>query len=174
MHKRFELDSLKIVEAFAFSVCRNVQKVKVKKYRMENISYSAFKWYKTFTYYVINKDLNNGRLPDDVGEVLCIILQPLHRFTYVTAHSTTLPLLHLRHLASRPWFKSSENRGVCGLNLCKKMFCLFVSNANPLHYYVLRVPRKANRWRWVWSIFNSRSAWADHITYGTSRPICIV
>ena len=21
------------------------------------------------------------------------------------------------------------------------------SNANPLHYYVLRVPRKANRWR---------------------------
>ena len=46
------------------------------------------------------------------------------------------------------------------------------SNANPLHYYVLRVPRRADRWRWVWSIFNSRTAWADHITCGMS--ICIV
>ena len=28
---------------------------------------------------------------------LCLILQPSRRFTYVTAHSTALPLLHLRH-----------------------------------------------------------------------------
>ena len=33
---------------------------------------------------------------------------------------------------------------------------------------VLRVPRKADRWRSVWSIFNSRTAFADHITCGTS------
>ena len=53
-----------------------------------------------------------------------LILQPIQRFTYVTAHSPTLPLLYLRHssfsnpsfasptaqalhlihLASRPWF----------------------------------------------------------------------
>ena len=53
-----------------------------------------------------------------------LILQPFRRFIYVTAHSPTLPLLHLRHssfsnpsfasptsqalhlihLASRPWF----------------------------------------------------------------------
>ena len=26
-----------------------------------------------------------------------LILQPFHRFTYITAHSTTLPLLNLRH-----------------------------------------------------------------------------
>ena len=26
-----------------------------------------------------------------------LILQPFHRFTYVTTHSPTLPLLHLRH-----------------------------------------------------------------------------
>ena len=45
-------------------------------------------------------------------------------------------------------------------------------NANPLHYYMLRVPLKADRWRYVWSIFNSRTAWADHITCGTS--ICLV
>ena len=45
------------------------------------------------------------------------------------------------------------------------------SNANPLHYCVLRVPHKADRWRWMWSIFNSRTAWADHITCGTSRCI---
>ena len=30
-----------------------------------------------------------------------LILQPFHRFTYVTAHSKTLPLLHLRHQGSR-------------------------------------------------------------------------
>ena len=52
-----------------------------------------------------------------------LVLQPFRRFTYVTAHSPTLPLLHLRHssfynpsfasmsqalhlrhLASRPWW----------------------------------------------------------------------
>ena len=48
--------------------------------------------------------------------------------------------------------------------------CFF--NANPLHYYVLRVPRKVNRWRWEWSIFELCTAWADHITCGMS--ICIV
>ena len=46
------------------------------------------------------------------------------------------------------------------------------SNANPLYYYVLRVPRKLDRWRSVWSIFESHTAWADHITCGMS--ICIV
>ena len=38
------------------------------------------------------------------------------------------------------------------------------SNANPLHYCVLWVPHKADRWHWVWSIFNSRTTWADHIS----------
>ena len=42
------------------------------------------------------------------------------------------------------------------------------SNANPLHYYVLWVPRKVDRWRWVWSIFESCTTWADHITCGMS------
>ena len=46
------------------------------------------------------------------------------------------------------------------------------SNANPLHYYALRVPLKVDRWLWVWSVFESCTAWADHITYGMS--ICIV
>ena len=50
--------------------------------------------------------------------------------------------------------------------------CLFVPNANPLHYYAFRVPRKADRWRWVWSIFEPRTAWSDNITCGMS--ICIV
>ena len=45
-----------------------------------------------------------GGSPGDVGEVptdglerLCLILQHLHPFTYVTAHSPTLPPLYLRH-----------------------------------------------------------------------------
>ena len=56
-------------------------------------------------------------------------------------------------------------------HLFDKSVCVY-SNANSLHYYVLRVARKADRWHWVLSIFNSRTAWADHITCGTS--ICIV
>ena len=46
------------------------------------------------------------------------------------------------------------------------------SNANPLHYYALWVPRKTDRWRYMWSICESHTAWADCITCGTS--ICIV
>ena len=46
MRKKFYLDSLKIVEAFAFWICRNVQKVKVKKFSVENIPYNVFKWHR--------------------------------------------------------------------------------------------------------------------------------
>ena len=42
--EKFELDSLKIVEAFTFWICRNVPKMKVKKYRVENTPYKVFKW----------------------------------------------------------------------------------------------------------------------------------
>ena len=61
-----------------------------------------------------------------------LILQPFRRFTYVTAHSSTLPLLHLRHssfsnlsfpsptskalhsihLASRPWWTGKVLRTI--------------------------------------------------------------
>ena len=44
--KKIELDSLKIVEAFAFWICENAQKVKVKKYRVENTPYKVFKWHR--------------------------------------------------------------------------------------------------------------------------------
>ena len=41
------------------------------------------------------------------------ILQPFHRFTYVTAHSPTLPLLHLRHSSfSNPSFASPTSRAL--------------------------------------------------------------
>ena len=69
-----------------------------------------------------------------------IIVQPFRRFTYVTAHSPSLPLLHLRHssfsnrsfasptsqalhlrhLASRPWLTSEEiGSPDVGSYLCK-------------------------------------------------------
>ena len=41
------------------------------------------------------------------------------------------------------------------------MMCVCVcSNANPLHYYALRAPRKADKWGWVWSTFESPTTWA--------------
>ena len=40
-----------------------------------------------------------------------LILQPFHRFTYVTVHSATLPLLHLRHSSfSNPSVASSTKQ----------------------------------------------------------------
>ena len=36
-----------------------------------------------------------------------LILQPFRRFTYVTAHSPTLPLLHLRQFILQPFFRFS-------------------------------------------------------------------
>ena len=42
-----------------------------------------------------------------------LILQPLCRFTYVTAHSPTLPLLHLRHSSfSYPSFASPTSQAL--------------------------------------------------------------
>ena len=49
-----------------------------------------------------------------------------------------------------------------------KKFIKVCSNANPLHYYVFWLPPKADRLHWVWSIFESRTAWADYIMCGTS------
>ena len=43
--KKFQLNILKIITAFCIlNTCRNVQKVKVKKYRMEKTPNKVFKW----------------------------------------------------------------------------------------------------------------------------------
>ena len=36
-------------------------------------------------------------IPSVASSTSQLALQPYHRFTYITAHSTTLPLLHLHH-----------------------------------------------------------------------------
>ena len=38
-----------------------------------------------------------GKAAEGLENELRLILQTLHRFTYVSAHSTAPPLLHLRH-----------------------------------------------------------------------------
>ena len=143
------------------------------------------------------------RMSCDVSEEL--ILQPFRQFTYVTAHSPTLLLLHLHHSSfSNPSFASPTSQlilqtffrfsyitgssltspgeppmpralqclGIMGKKTLYGYIVCVCSNVNPLHYYVLWVPHKADRWRWVWSIFESRTTWADHITCG--MRICIV
>ena len=68
-------------------------------------------WIRRILYFLIfNNERSMGGSPGDVSEELCsfynlsvtsptsqLILQPIRRFTYVTAHSPTFPLLHLRH-----------------------------------------------------------------------------
>ena len=50
-----------------------------------------------------------------------LILQPFHRFTYVTAHSPTLPLLHLRHSSFfNPSFASSTSRALHLIHLASR------------------------------------------------------
>ena len=49
------------------------------------------------------------------------ILQPFHRFTYVTAHSPTLPLLHLRHSSfSNPCFASPTSQALHLIHLASR------------------------------------------------------
>ena len=53
----------------------------------------------------------------DIGDVL--ILQSFHLFTYVTAHSPTLPLLHLRHSSfSNPSAASPTSQLILQLFRC--------------------------------------------------------
>ena len=52
------------------------------------------------------------------------ILQPFRRFTYVTAHCPTLPLLHLRHSSfSNPSFASSTSQPVHLRHLASCPWC---------------------------------------------------
>ena len=50
-----------------------------------------------------------------------LILQPFRRFTYVTAHSITLPLLHLRHSSlSNPSFASPTSQDLHLIHLASR------------------------------------------------------
>ena len=50
-----------------------------------------------------------------------LIFQPFHRFTYVTAHSPTLPLLHLRHSSfSNPCFVSPTSQALHLIHLASR------------------------------------------------------
>ena len=50
-----------------------------------------------------------------------LILQPFRRFAYVTAHSPTLPLLHLRHTSfSNPSFASPSSQALHLLHLARR------------------------------------------------------
>ena len=50
-----------------------------------------------------------------------LILQPFRRFTYVTAHSPTLPLLHLRHSSfSNPSFASRTSQALHLIHLASR------------------------------------------------------
>ena len=50
-----------------------------------------------------------------------LILQPFRRFTYVTAHFTTLPLLHLRHSSfSNPYFASPTSEALPLIHLASQ------------------------------------------------------
>ena len=50
-----------------------------------------------------------------------LILQPFHRFTYVTAHSPTLSLLHLRHSSfSNPSFASPRSQALHLIHLASR------------------------------------------------------
>ena len=88
----------------------------------------------------------------------------LHAFVDCSIHA--IYPAHLNHLNLRFLITLDEE-----YNACSSVLWCVCSNANPLHYCALRVPRKVDRWRWAWSIFKSRTAWADHITCGTS--ICM-
>ena len=53
-----------------------------------------------------------------------LILQPFRRFTYVTAHSPILPLLHLRHSSlSNPSFASPTSQALHLIHMASRPCC---------------------------------------------------
>ena len=90
-------------------------------------------------------------------------------FIFNTANIQTVVVIALL-LA---WSKCATLHKNIEFNLLIISFCKWVRLAqisvcviqcHPLHYYVLWIPCKVGRCRWVWSIFNSCTAWTDHIT----------
>ena len=79
-----------------------------------------------------------GCSPGELSEELCsfsnlsvtsptsqLILQPFRCFTYVTAHSPTLPLLHLHHSSfSNPSFASPMSQALRLIHLASRPCCL--------------------------------------------------
>ena len=68
----------------------------------------------------------------DVGKATeaLLILQPFRHFTYVTTHSPTLPLLHLRHISfSNPYFVSPTSQALHLIHLVSRPcdFCIIFS-----------------------------------------------
>ena len=78
----------------------------------------------------------------DVGkatEWLELILQPFRRFTYVTAHSPTLPLLHLCHSSfSKPFFRFSYSQVLHLCHLASRP-CLLSRKMSFFHHFVLQI-----------------------------------
>ena len=61
--------------------------------------------------YDYNCELCSFSNPSVASPTSQLIIQPFHRFTYVTAHSPTLPLLHLRHSSfSNPYVASPTSQ----------------------------------------------------------------
>ena len=58
-----------------------------------------------------------------------LILQPFRRFTYVTAHSPTLPLLHLRHSSFfNPSFASPTSQALYLIHLANRPWLLEIKS----------------------------------------------
>ena len=64
-----------------------------------------------------------------------LILQPFRRFTYVTAHSPAIPLLHLRHSSfSNPSFASPTSQALHLIHLASR----------PCLHHILNTPVATN------------------------------
>ena len=78
----------------------------------------------------INNDMKYGRLIlrkssfsnlSVTSPTSQLIIQPFRRFTYVTAHSPTLPLFHLRHCSfSNPSFASATSQALHLIQLASR------------------------------------------------------
>ena len=90
---------------------------------------------------------------------MSLILQPFRRFTYVTAHSTALPLLHLRHSSfSNPSAASSTSE------LILQLFRRFT--------YVTGLPQPFRCFTYATGTSRTYFTWrADH-AQGDEKTVC--
>ena len=105
-----------------------------------------------------------------------LILQPFRRFTYVTAYSPTLPLLHLRHSSfSNPSFSSPISQALHLIHLASRpcSFMLPIISATSSLFSVFSpretIKHEINKYMIKFIIFNFFCSKITNLTQSKSR-----
>ena len=118
----------------------------------------------------ISISISSAHSPNfDISPTSQLILRPFRRFTYVTAHSPTLPLLHLRHNSfSKPSFASPTSQALHLIQLASRPSISGVQNLTL--YCKIDTVILLFRWVYKWSLAQGPSKTLDPLFLQPIEP----